>query len=514
MLQASAPTVRFPRAMLLAAGAVLLLAIPALASDLAGDVRKAVSSTKLGQTKVGVSIIDVASGTSLVSVRAEEQFIPASNMKVLSSGAALLVLGADYHFKTTFTLNDDRLIVTGSGDPAFADPEVLRTMQPATTVEDILTGLVGAVAKAGVTTLREIVLDDRIFDREYVHPSWSKHHLLNAYGSETAGINFHHNIIRYFPRPSPQGPGHAPILNIEPAAPWLSITNKAETVSDSRNTLWMSRPLNSNAITVQGQIGGKQNIEKNVTIHDGATFFGRLLAHRLQAAGITVAGPTHSQPSVRLAMPEDVLSGGKTIAIVSTPITDILYRSNAHSENMYAEALLKATGNAVTKEPGSWTNGTVVIRMLLAEKIGPAAAANTIVIDGSGLSRDNRVSPQTFTSWLRVLATSSASSTFVNSLARPGEDGTLEKRFRGITLKGKLAAKSGMLNQVRTLSGYLTHPTTNRRLAFSILANDVTGDADQAVLRLHEEIINLADQWLVEAEQSTANAGTPVDAAR
>jgi D-alanyl-D-alanine carboxypeptidase len=70
-------------------------------------------------------------------------------------------------------------------------------------------------------------------------------------------------------------------------------------------------------------------------------------------------------------------------------------------------------------------------------------------------------------------------------------------------LHNELAAKSGMINQVRSLSGYLTNPSTGRRLAFSILANDVTGEADQGVLKLHEEVIHLADQWLTTASPAT-----------
>lgn len=498
------------------------LASPAFAGDLSADVKKTLGAAKVGQSRIGISIVDVSNGAALVSIKDDETFIPASNMKVLSSGAALLTLGADYHFKTTFALEGNqqttreanrettRLIITGSGDPALADPDVLRAMEPAMTVDAVLAGIVGAVTKSGVTTIKEIVLDDRVFDREYVHPSWSTHHLLAAYGSEICGLNFHHNIIRYFPKPSPQGPGSAPILNIEPAAPWLNIINKAETVAETRNTLWMHRPFTTNDITVQGQIGGKQNIEKNVTIHDGATFLGRLLADRLSTAGVRIDGPTPTEPNVRLATPDELFTPTKTLAIISTPITDVLYHCNTHSDNLYAESLLKATGHAITKEPGSWANGTTVVRMLLSEKIGPQAASSTTIIDGSGLSRDNAVSPATFTSWLRVLANSSSGPVFVASLAKPGEDGTLEKRFKG---PGKLtcsvAAKSGMLNQVRSLSGYVTHPTTGKRLAFSILANNVTGDADSAVLKLHEDVVKLADQWLVEQATMTTRVLEP-----
>ncbi len=133
---------------------------------------------------------------------------------------------------------------------------------------------------------------------------------------------------------------------------------------------------------------------------------------------------------------------------------------------------------------------------MLTEKLGPAAAAATEIADGSGLSRQNRVTPRTFATWLRFMAGTPGASLYVGSLAEPGKPGTLERRFRGVRLENALAGKSGYINQVRSLSGYLTNASTGHRVAFSILANDVTNDADASVLRLHEEVVKAADQWL------------------
>ncbi len=95
------------------------------AGDLTDGVRRLISSHKWGEAKVGVSVVDVTSGTTLASVRGDEPFVPASNMKLLTSGAALMILGPDFVFKTKLVLKDGVLVVKGDGDPSLADPELL-----------------------------------------------------------------------------------------------------------------------------------------------------------------------------------------------------------------------------------------------------------------------------------------------------------------------------------------------------------------------------------------------------
>lgn len=465
----------------------------ACAQDLGSEVRRAIAACKAGDVRLGVCVVDVPTGEVLAEFHADEQFMPASNMKLLTSGTALLTLGPGYQFRTEIISAGERLIVRGSGDPALGDPEVLKISTPPMTVDDVLAGLAGAVAKSGVGPVSEVVIDDRVFDRENTHGTWNKANYLHAYSAEVWGLNFHANTVRFFPKPNPQGAGSPPLFELEPSADWLSIANRAQTTRQSHSTMWASRAPGDNQFTLMGEIGALTNVQFDVTVHDVPQFFGRLLVQRLEKAGVRFAG---GAPPVRLARLDEALAPGRVVAVVTTPLSVVLERCNTDSENLYAESLLKATGHSVTHEAGSWSNGAAVVRMMLTEKLGPAAAAATEIADGSGLSRQNRVTPRTFTSWLRFMAGTTGANLYVGSLAEPGKPGTLERRFRGVRLENALSGKSGYINQVRSLSGYLTNASTGHRVAFSILANDVTNDADASVLRLHEEIVKAADQWL------------------
>ena len=190
-----------PAALALALG----VAEGAAVAGLDDEVRSAIASHPLGEALVAVSVRDAASGHELVSINAGRQMIPASNQKLFTTGAALHVLGADFEFGTTLLRDGDRLIVLGDGDPAFGDPELLEIMtlndEPGVDVEQFLDLWVTAVSEAGMAEVREIVVDDRIFDRVLVHPTWPADQLNRPYCAELAGFNFHLNVLRFYPVP-------------------------------------------------------------------------------------------------------------------------------------------------------------------------------------------------------------------------------------------------------------------------------------------------------------------------
>lgn len=471
---------------------ISLLAPAARADDLSVEVRRAVGGLRLGKAHVGISVVDAATGDVLASLNADDKFAPASNMKLLTSGAAMLTLGADFAFRTELLRDGERLILKGSGDPALGDSVVLERSEPRLTVEDVLTMLVTAAKKAGMTRVSEIIVDDRIFDREFTNSTWAARHLNKGYGAQVSGLNFHANVLSIYTQPNPQGIGTPPLLRLEPLADWLPMTVKAQTVKEQKNTAWASRDADSNAFTVFGEVGVSSQSAADLVLNSTPTFVGELLAHRLAAAGLA-----SSPPPSRLAATDEKLPTPRAIGVITTPIHEVLTRCNTDSENLYAEALMKRMGHAVTKEPGSWENGASVLRMLLSQRIGPKAAADTAIADGSGLSDQNRITPETMTRWLVVVAETKGGSDFVSSLAQPGKPGTLHHRFKGTTLKNELRGKSGFINGVRCLSGYLTHPQTGRRVTFSILVNDInTREETEDAMKLHEQIVRFADEWL------------------
>lgn len=480
---------------LLGALAAALLAAVALGQPLNDSVNRLVGNAKLTKSRVGVSIVDADSGLVLADINGGTALIPASNAKLLTSAGALWTLGPDHTFRTEVLMIGDRLLVRGNGDPALGDPD-LRRGDSRIDPETILGMLAASVREAGVGNVREIVIDDRVFDREYYHPSWPAGQLNTWYCAQVGGVNFHCNVVWVYCRPSADGEGRAPSVRLEPASPWFEIDNKARTAAEGKGLI-VSRPTVANRVVVSGEIRVPTGPDK-IAVHEPPLFFGRLFADRL---GRNLSGGV---PPARVASAGETFPTGRVLATVSTPMADILRRCNADSYNLYAEALFKAIGNAVTNEPGSWANGAAVLRMLISQKLGPEHAAATTLADGSGMSRLNQVSPNTLTRLLvAVHRDKTIAPRFVTSLAAPGS-GTLRNRFREVKLTNELHAKSGYLSGVRALSGYVTDPSSGRRIAFSVLVNGADADEDRRAVKMHEEIVATIDRYLARINNGEA----------
>jgi D-alanyl-D-alanine carboxypeptidase/D-alanyl-D-alanine-endopeptidase (penicillin-binding protein 4) len=236
-----------------------------------------------------------------------------------------------------------------------------------------------------------------------------------------------------------------------------------------------------------------------VTIHDNPSHFGSILKDRLAKAGVKVG-------SVRRVTPEDHVDARTNLHIVRSPMHIVLRRTNEDSQNLYAESLIKRIGHEVTGQPGSWANGGTVIRMLVQERLRSSPASAVVVADGSGMSRSNAVTPQALAEWLTSFANDpKLSEPFIASLAQPGS-GTLRSRMQNAELDFKVFAKSGYLNGVHALSGYVIDPETDRKVVFSILINDRPSSVpSRFVHEFNEKVVELADEWLESELARTAS---------
>lgn len=472
--------------------------------------------SKARSCQVGVVIYDPETGRVLGAANEEDSFIPASNMKLFSSGAALAVLGPDFEFQTKLLLErpedraaaaaaglpshqglegTHRLIVKADGDPALGDPELLAQM--GLTAEQLLDVWVNAVRDSGIAEFHELIIDDRVFDHELVHPTWPTEQLNRWYCAPVSALNFHTNIVNVFAKPG--STGQPPIVTIEPRPRSLRLTNRATTVSKGRQTVWAGRRIGTNEMTLFGDVRYvSQPIP--VTIDDPADFFGELLTDALRDAGITIK-------SVRRATDEEVVDAGLVLHTIRTPLATVLERTNRDSHNLYAEALLKRVAHELTSSPGSWINGSASLRMTVQPKLSLSPASALQIADGSGMSRENRVTPLVIAEWLGAMANDDAyRAPFIESLATPG-DGTLRKRFLDFELNNQLHAKSGYLTGVSALSGYLVDPITGKQVIFSCLINNKpTGVPGTAVNRFYEEVMQIADKWLTAQSEAAVPA--------
>jgi D-alanyl-D-alanine carboxypeptidase/D-alanyl-D-alanine-endopeptidase (penicillin-binding protein 4) len=467
----------------------LLLTCAAARAGLQQEIDIAIRSPVLPGSTVAVSVRDAGTDQELVAIEALRPMIPASNMKLLTGGAALHILGPGFRFRTQILRDGDRLVVVGDGDPAFADPDLLALTAAGDSsgidIEGFLRLLSGAVRDAGMEHVSELVVDDRIFDRQFVHPSWPIDQLNRGYCAEVAGLNFHLNVLHVFPRPT--GGARPDLSRLAPAAPFLVIRNQATTQPEGTSSAWIARPPASNDLTVYGNVRHEYREPVAVTLHDPGLFFANVLADRLKAAGVTV-GPQ------RVAAAGDPPSSGQPVGpVISTPIATALARCNRDSENLYAEALLKRMAFAVTGEPGSWSNGAALVRHVMHDRLDrPALLEGVVVSDGSGLSRENRCSAAAMTAWLVSFHhDSDLGPVFGESLPTAGREGTLRQRFQGTDLAGmQVQGKSGYINGVSCLSGYVTAPGGPRR-AFSVLVNGLRPADVRAAKELQERIVGL-----------------------
>lgn len=477
-------------------GLLLLTVSTAIGGPLSSRINALIGRTDLGNASIAVHAIDLDTGTEVAAYRANTALIPASNMKVITAGAALAVLGPEFVFRTEVRLDNSisppRLILIGSGDPALGDPVLLERPEVGLTLDRLFDQIAATLKTQGIERVSEIIVDDRVFDRDYIHRSWPTDQLNRWYCAEVGGLNFFRNVVTVYTEPTTDN--SSPLTTLVPDAPWIELANRARTDRSGTNTAWVSRPNPSDTMTLLGKVRTRTEIQ--VAIHNPPLYAGRVIAHELSKRGVRTPD-RWAYDHVRLATETDRFTDARPVVVVTTPIGDVLRRVNTDSHNLYAEALFKRMGHQVSGEPGSWANSAAVVRMVISDALGAEHAEATSVADGSGMSRENRVRPSTITAWMRWISRNPERwQAFADSLAVPGE-GTLRSRFGNTELSTQVAAKSGYLSGVYALSGVLTDPDSGRRVAFSILINDVPGAQARNARPLHEQIVAEIDRWMV-----------------
>ncbi|MEM7622611.1 MAG: D-alanyl-D-alanine carboxypeptidase, partial [Planctomycetota bacterium] len=190
-----AGVLRVPRGLPLIVLVALFVAVPADACFGDDRLRNRLATLLEGRTDlqgatVGVHVREAMTDGSLFARGASRPLLPASNMKLLTTGAALLVLGPDMRFDTDFRVRDGQVIVVGSGDPAFGDPSMLGREgvpeSPDALLDELARAIVADGRGAGIET---VIVDDRVFDRRGAHPSWPRDQLNLWYCAEVAGVN-------------------------------------------------------------------------------------------------------------------------------------------------------------------------------------------------------------------------------------------------------------------------------------------------------------------------------------
>ncbi|URN07403.1 D-alanyl-D-alanine carboxypeptidase/D-alanyl-D-alanine-endopeptidase [Actinomadura madurae] len=450
-------------------------AAPAAApGDLGKDLDAILADERLKGATVGAVVRDAKTGAVRYARGPKNAVLPASNLKIYTSGAALSLLGTGYRFRTSVyagkvagsSVKGD-LYLKGTGDPTMKAADYDR--------------LAAQVAARGVKRVEgDLVADDSWFDAVRVPSHWDPTDLQYYYAGQTSALtvspndDFDAGSVNVTVAPGAEG---EPVkVALAPATHVVKIDNRAVTgAPGSASTLSVNRDNGTNTIVVSGSYpaGGSTystlRTVENPTMYAADVFRTALKAHGVQVSGTTERGRT-PKGTARLA------------TRASMPLSRLMTPFLKLSNNMIAETLVKAIGRA-KKNSGSWTAGLPVIEKYVRGQGVPAARLD--MADGSGLSRSNRTTSQDLSTVLTKAQKAPWYSTWYAALPIAGDPdrlvgGTLTSRMRDTPAAGNVHAKTGTLTGATGLSGYVTDQAGSK-LVFSVVLNGYQGAAPKDI---------------------------------
>ena len=440
----------------------------------------------------GILVQDARSGKAIYQRNPDQLFLPASNEKLLTSAAALEALGPDYRYRTRFLAGgpvrdgvlQGPLVVRGSGDPTLSSrfyPDARAALR----------AWADSLRAHGVTRIAGgIVGVDSAFAGPPLGAGWAWDDLDAYYAAEFGALEFNEGVVdlQVIPGRAVGDPG---IVVVDPPTQYVRIDNRTATAAAGTPArLSFTREPQGPGIEVAGVVpADTPSITETLAVRGPAGFFLTVLRETLRESGIAVEGP--ALPAEEWPMPRQPLQEWTLFTYTSPPLREILPAMLKPSQNWIAETLLHTLGWELRGE-GSARAGVAVVDSLLG-LWGLQPVARMRMVDGSGLSRYDLVTPRLLVGLLQHMAASPDSALWYAALPVAGEDGTLKSRMSQPPLLGRVHAKTGTLTGVRSLSGYLT-TTRGEPIVFSFLVNhhlhhaaDVDRLVDEALREIAEE---------------------------
>jgi D-alanyl-D-alanine carboxypeptidase/D-alanyl-D-alanine-endopeptidase (penicillin-binding protein 4) len=452
---------------------ILALCLPVSAhASLTSRINAVITRKSQKKVTFAVKIINAKTGKTLYTHNADKPMIPASNMKVITSAAAIKYLGPNYEFTTKVGLLGKTLVVIGAGDPLLADE--ITDKKNGRTPDWIFDDITAALKQESVTSINDIIIDSTFFDDNRVHPNWPRDQLNRSYACEVSGLNYNLNCIRL----TTKNTAGRIDINVIPQTDYVELINKVTPASKGSSAVGAYRNKKPNRLTVRGKCTKEAGFD--VAIERPAEFFGFVLAERLAAAGIEVTGKLQGK----------FIKNDKRVKILrtySTPILDVLVRCNKDSLGLAAEVLVKTiSAEKSGRLSGSWPHGRTLITSYL-QGLG-VDKSQFHLDDGSGLSRENKLSPNAVTAVLLDMYKDTNRQLYKDSLAVAGQDGTIAKYFKEKKYTGRIFGKTGYVNLAKSFSGLCS--TNGQDYIFSILATGANGQTRTAINDIAKAIID------------------------
>jgi D-alanyl-D-alanine carboxypeptidase/D-alanyl-D-alanine-endopeptidase (penicillin-binding protein 4) len=443
---------------------------------LRADLESMLQSPRFAGAQWGVSVVSLATGEMIFAHGAERRMSPASNTKLFTAALVLDRLGGASRLQTRIlatraadaagVLRGD-LVIAGRGDPGW-NPR--RTGQ---SWADMFAPMVDILRRAGVRRITGDVIADGTYLRVPPHgASWTADDLMEDYGAEVSGVVLDENYVEFDVAPASEVGASATLVWRQPEH-GLTLDNRVVTgAGGGAPSLRVVRVAGETVVRVFGTIPlGAKPRTLEATVPRPAEWYASELVAALRAAGIGVEGKPRG---VRWPETPEEPRATVTLGVVeSAPVRELVRVMMKDSNNLRASLLFDLAGE-LTRLPETpvWRTseelGAADLQAFLRERGIPGTEA--ILEEGSGLSRNNLVSPAVIVALLQRMAEHREVAAWIDSLPVAGVDGSLRSRFRGGPAEGRVWAKTGTLRWAHSLSGYVD-TVGGARLAFSVMLN-------------------------------------------
>lgn len=455
------------------------------------------TEAKLGpKTRLAVYLADPRTGVAFVDLNSLTPMRPASLLKLVTSAAALDILGADHTFETQVKAIGEieagavkgNLTIVGGGDPSLGP----RFQADKDDVTALIKEWAAAIQKKGIKRIEGNVLgDDRRYPAEPAAIGWDPMEFGEWYSAEVSALTFNDNCIDIvWDAGGKQGSKAS--FKLIPDTKYVTVASSVRTGAPSQKTsqLRYFRFRDGNEIRARGSLPPHSKKYDYAAVHDPAAFVASLLTKELRSRGVVVTGDAFNRRDIEA---EDSPTSESLVLAshTSPPLRDLLPIMNGESQNLYAEVIARETALAAG-QPGGFLGAARAVGLWLREK--GLHRNGFAMVDGSGLSPVDRAPARLLADILRYEALGPNADLYKDALATPGTR-SLKTRFVSdemAPLKDALKAKTGYIDGSHTLAGFLRHKNGAEYL-FVIMVNDYEPDrsaearefVDKTVLMLH-----------------------------
>ncbi len=464
-------------------------------TKLNGEIEKLKNDAAMKHATWSISVLNTKKDSIIVEYNSNISLVPASTMKIVTTGAALTLLGNDFMFETQLQYDGildtvtgvlkGNVYILGGGDPSLESDYFKNKKDTLTIVEKWALIL----KTKGIKKIEgAIIADAGIFEDNMVPDQWIWGDMGNYFGAGACGLTYHDNKFTLNLRSGATG-SQTTINKIQPAVEGMQIINSITAGGTDDNGIIYGSPY-SNYRTAEGTIpANKNSFEIAGSIPDPALFCAQALEQALKNNTISITQKATTVRQLREA-DKDVVTNRKTLYKNYSPTLDkIVYFTNLKSINLYAEHLLKYIAykkNGIGKE----TEGTQIITDFWKSK--GVNVSGFFMNDGCGLARANVITTKTETQILSFMSKGKSFNAFYDSFPIAGKTGSISDLCKGTCAENNLCAKSGYITRARGYAGYVKNKK-GELLCFSVIANNYDCTPNEMKKKLEKILIAIAE---------------------